>query len=85
MAAAVVYAAIVVVVLWHVRTRWIRALLVVLAGIVPVIVAGSRIYRGMHFLSDVVGGALLGAASILCTLAVMRRAARREGQEIACS
>jgi undecaprenyl-diphosphatase len=76
-AAAVAYSAIIVVLFWHIRTRWIRASLVALGVIIPVCVGMARMYRGMHFLSDVVFGALLGGASVITTTVVLRHAAAR--------
>ncbi len=72
-AAAAAYAAIAVVVFWHTRKRWARVLVVVLSALVPVIVAVSRMYRGMHFLSDTVAGALLGACAVALTTVVLAR------------
>lgn len=80
-AAAVAYSAIIVVLFWHIRSRWIRAFLVALGVIVPVCVGLARMYRGMHFLSDVVFGALLGGASVIATTVVLRRAAARHELE----
>jgi membrane-associated phospholipid phosphatase len=74
-AAAVVYSAIVVVIFWHTRRRWIRVLAVVVAVVLPVLVGLSRLYRGMHFFTDVVFGALLGGAAVVATMIVLRRAA----------
>ena len=73
-AAAVVYSAIVVVVFWHTRRRWIRAVSVAVAVIIPVCVGLSRMYRGMHFFTDVVFGALLGGACVAATAIVLRHA-----------
>lgn len=72
-AASMAYIAFAVVVFWHTRNRWARAVAVVLSVIVPVVVALSRMYRGMHFLSDTVGGALLGGAAVLLTVSVLKR------------
>jgi membrane-associated phospholipid phosphatase len=77
-AAAVVYSAIVVVVFWHTRRRWIRVLAVSVAVIIPVCVALSRMYRGMHFFTDVVFGALLGGACVIATAIVLRHAAENQ-------
>jgi undecaprenyl-diphosphatase len=41
---------------------WVRRALVVLAVAVPVLVAFARLYRGMHYPTDVLAGALLGLA-----------------------
>jgi membrane-associated phospholipid phosphatase len=80
--AAIAYSAIVVVIFWHTRRRWIRALAVAFAVIVPVCVALSRLYRGMHFFTDVIFGALLGGASVIATAMVLLRAADRQHQDI---
>ncbi len=71
-AAAMAYGAIAVVVFWHTRNRIARTLAVLLTAIIPIIVGVSRIYRGMHYLSDVVAGALLGAVCVIVTLRIMR-------------
>jgi undecaprenyl-diphosphatase len=50
-------------------------------ALIPIVVALSRMYRGMHFLSDVVAGVLLGAASLWVTWRILwaaERARRRE-------
>ena len=49
--------------------------------IIPVCVGMARMYRGMHFLSDVVFGALLGGASVIATVVVLRHAAARDEVE----
>jgi undecaprenyl-diphosphatase len=81
--AAVAYSAIVVVLLWHTRRRWIRWLAVAVAAIIPVCVGLARMYRGMHFLTDVVFGALLGGASVIATVRVLSRAAADHHIEVA--
>lgn len=78
MGAAVAYSAIVVVVFWHTRRRWIRALALGVGVLIPVCVGLARLYRGMHFLTDVVFGALLGGASVIATAIVLRRASTRQ-------
>ncbi|MEW2417007.1 diacylglycerol kinase family protein [Streptomyces sp. NPDC046866] len=50
--------------------RWLRHALVTALLLIPLLVAFSRVYRGMHHPSDVVGGLLNGA----CTLLVMAHA-----------
>jgi membrane-associated phospholipid phosphatase len=42
------------------RSALVRNLFLVLAFVIPLLVATSRMYRGMHFLTDVAGGVLLG-------------------------
>lgn len=72
-AAATVYAALAVIVFWHTRKLWARIAIVAVTAAIPPIVAVARIYRGMHFPSDMVAGALLGAASLVVTLVVLTR------------
>ena len=56
------------------RSRIVQALLTVLVGAGVVIVAFSRLYFGHHWLSDVIGGALLaGVTVILGTVALTTR------------
>ncbi len=76
--AAVAYSAIVIVIFWHTRRRWIRALAVAIAALLPLCVALARLYRGMHFLTDVIFGALLGGTSVVASYIVVRRAAERQ-------
>ena len=56
------------------RSRTVQALLTILVVAGVVIVAFSRLYVGVHWLSDVIGGALLaGVAVILGTVALTTR------------
>jgi membrane-associated phospholipid phosphatase len=73
-AAAVAYGAIAVVVFQRVRNRIARVIVVAVVIAVPIIVAWARMYRGMHYLTDVIAGALLGAASVIAVVIVVRRA-----------
>ena len=97
-AAAAAYAAVAVVVFWHTRKRWARVLVVLLSVAVPVIVALSRMYRGMHYMTDTIAGTCLGGASVALTAFVLTRSPegaaildrrtddnglRTEGQEVA--
>jgi undecaprenyl-diphosphatase len=70
-AAAVCYAAIAIVVGSNCARRWVVVTLWTLAVAVPIIVGLSRMYRGMHFMSDVVAGMILGAVSIAVTLLIL--------------
>ena len=70
-AAAAAYSAIAVIVFWHTRNRWARALIVALSVAVPVVVGLSRMYRGMHFLSDVLAGVVLGVVSVAVTTMIL--------------
>jgi undecaprenyl-diphosphatase len=80
-AAAACYIAIAVVVFWHTRKLWIRAIVVVVTAAIPVIAGLARMYRGMHYLTDVVAGILLGLASVLVVTLILRRAQARHERE----
>ena len=73
-AAAACYGAIVVVALWRTRRVWWPVLLAVLVLAVSVTVAWARMYRGMHFLSDIVAGFLLGMVSVVTAWWILDRA-----------
>jgi membrane-associated phospholipid phosphatase len=58
------------VIAWQVaRAGWLRTLATVVAVLLPIAVATSRLYRGMHYPTDVLAGALLA----VCWLAVTYR------------
>lgn len=80
-AAAVVYGAFAIIVARHTVKRWPRMLAVVIAAAVSAIVAWARMYRGMHHLSDVLAGVVLGLVSIWVTWQVMRRAELRDASD----
>ena len=50
---------------------WLRTLATVAAVLVPVLVATSRLYRGMHYPTDVIAGALLACCWLAVTSAVI--------------
>lgn len=70
------YGAVALIVLWHTRRVWLRWLVVAMAIAVPLLVGGSRLYRGMHFPTDVLAGLLLGA-TWLGTVGTLLRPGRR--------
>jgi undecaprenyl-diphosphatase len=59
----------------RIRNRGARIAIWAVAALIPVFVAFSRMYRGMHHPTDVAGGALLGIAA-LSALVLVSRAAR---------
>ena len=54
------------------RSALVRGLFLTLAVVLPLLVASSRMYRGMHYLTDVLGGALLGGLWLLATVRGIR-------------
>jgi undecaprenyl-diphosphatase len=54
------------------RSALVRGLFLTLAVVLPLLVASSRMYRGMHYLSDVLGGFLLGGVWLLATVRGIR-------------
>ena len=75
-AAAVCYAAIAIVAGRNCAKRWVVVTLWTIAVASPVIVGLSRMYRGMHFMSDVVAGMILGVVSVVVTLMILTPAER---------
>jgi membrane-associated phospholipid phosphatase len=54
------------------RSALLRGLLTALAVVVPVIVVLARLYRGMHFPTDVIAGAALGASWLAVSVRAVR-------------
>jgi membrane-associated phospholipid phosphatase len=90
MAASIaVYGALALVLTSRFPQRWVAITVWTLAVALPAIVALSRLYRGMHHLSDIVAGGLMGVAALLiallaaraCGVAVGRRL--QDGREVA--
>ena len=69
-AAVAFYFGLWIVVRWHTDSRPIRAIAAVIASAAVIAVGLSRLLLGMHYLSDVVIGAIVGALA----LAVVDRA-----------
>lgn len=61
--------------------RTVRVVLAVLACCIPVIVALSRIYRGMHFATDVLAGAIAGGVWMAIVLRTLLAGHLREDRE----
>lgn len=73
-AAVVVYVGLALVLSGRVRDRRIAIALWTLAIALPLVVALSRMYRGMHHPIDVAAGLLMGAAAIAIALVATRAA-----------
>jgi undecaprenyl-diphosphatase len=75
-AATAFYGALFMIVCWHTRSTAIRRCFGTLAVLAPIIVATSRIARGMHHPIDTVAGCLLGVASVFVVRAALRAGVR---------
>ena len=71
-AAIVLYGAIAVLASERARSALVRRLFLILAVVIPVVVACSRLYRGMHYPTDVLGGMLLGGVWLLACVRGIR-------------
>jgi undecaprenyl-diphosphatase len=70
-AAMALYGCLAVILLRNVKPRWLAVSLALLGCVVPVVVAASRVYRGMHYLTDVMAGALASGLWLLAVLVVL--------------
>lgn len=66
------YVGLAIVVASLVRQRLLRTIVWVFAVLLPVIVGVSRLYRGMHFPTDVVAGAVLACGALMFSLLAVR-------------
>lgn len=71
-AAIVFYGALAIIVLWHAKQPWARATWMAIAFVVPAWVAWSRVYAGIHHVTDFVGSLIIGCGVLI----VMTRAIR---------
>jgi len=71
-AAVCFYGAIAAIIIWHTRHRWIKVVAVVVGAAVPLTIGGSRVYRGMHYPTDVLVGGLLGAIWLTVVIVYVR-------------
>lgn len=71
-AAVCFYGSIAAIILWHSRYRWIKLTAVVVLAAVPLLIAASRVYRGMHYPTDVLAGMLFGAIWLTLVVYYMR-------------
>ncbi len=72
-AAVTFYVGLALIVSWHTERRDLRILAWTVGTIIPIAMVASRLYLGMHFVSDVIGGLVLGALSLVVALWVARR------------
>ncbi len=76
-AATAFYIGLAVIVFWNTERVWARTLAIAGAVLIPLAVAGSRLYRGMHYPSDVIVGFVLGVICLLIVVFIVRRSMRR--------
>jgi undecaprenyl-diphosphatase len=75
-AACTLYGALALIALSASSRTWLRTLAVLVGALAPVTVASARLYRGMHFPTDVISGALLAIVWLAITFAVVERRRR---------
>ena len=57
----------------NVKPRWLAVSLAILGFAVPIIVGAARVYRGMHYLTDVLAGVLASGVWLAVVLLVLLR------------
>jgi membrane-associated phospholipid phosphatase len=75
-AAIVLYAGLAIIALRTSTRRWLRVVAVSGAVVIPIGVAFSRLYRGMHYPTDVLGSALLAFLWLTVTMSVVLKSSR---------
>jgi len=73
-AAIVLYVSLALMINSRVHRATVRVLLWLLAIMIPIYVGISRLYRGMHHPTDVMGSVVLGAGSLMFALLAIRTA-----------
>ncbi len=76
-AATAFYITLAVIVFWNTERVVPRALAIAGALFIPIAVAGSRLYRGMHYPSDVIVGFVLGVTCLVIAIFIVRRSMSR--------
>jgi undecaprenyl-diphosphatase len=64
-ACVVFYVGLCMVVYWNTRSRLARTVFTTIAVIVPLVVITCRLYLGMHYVTDAIGGVILGVLTLL--------------------
>lgn len=77
-AAACLYGAIAIIAVSTSRRTWLRAAAVLIAVLAPCCVGFARLYRGMHYPSDVAGGALLAVCWLVTAWLIVLRPGRAD-------
>jgi len=82
-AAIALYGCLAVILLRNVKPRWAAMGLATICVAIPMVVAVSRVYRGMHFVSDVLAGALASGIWLIVVLLILLPVRRRVTVETA--
>ena len=80
-AAFAFYFTLALIVFWNTDNPVARVAAALAAIVIPISVAVSRLYRGMHYLTDVVVGAGLGAACVFIVVRIVTHAIARNRAE----
>jgi membrane-associated phospholipid phosphatase len=70
-AALALYGCLAVILLRNAKPRWLAVCLAVLGFAIPILVAASRVYLGMHYLTDVLAGLLASGIWLTVVLLVL--------------
>jgi membrane-associated phospholipid phosphatase len=70
-ASMALYGGLAILLLWIYGRRWQTIILAILLFCIPIAVAISRLYRGMHFPTDVLAGGLLGGLWLAIALSTL--------------
>jgi len=73
-AAIALWISLAIVITMHVRNRFVRLVVWIVAVGLPVFVSFSRLYRGMHHPTDVAGSLILGTGAVVTALLAVRAA-----------
>lgn len=78
-ASVAVYCGVALLISWKLRSGWLNAAVWLVAIAVPLLVAASRMYRGMHHPTDVAAGLLIGIGTLIVAVTAARAAKAAEG------
>ena len=78
-ASVAVYCGVALLISWKLRSGWLKATVWLVAIAVPLLVAASRMYRGMHHPTDVAAGLLIGIGTLIVAVTAARAAKAAEG------
>ena len=71
-AAIVFYGALAIIVIWHAPQRWARTIWMGIAFVVPAWVAWSRVYLGIHHVTDFIGSLIIGVGVLIVVSRAIR-------------